>query len=295
MARMVIAITVFTLSSAWGSPQSAHLPKTMSSSDAASHLKTRVDPVFPPLAKLAKLGGTVSLSVVISPSGDVASVRVVSGHPLLVKSAIDAVKQWKYKPFLEDGVPVAVAAPVDVEFPGGATATEESARERFFPLERECRELVNSGKLREAEKTCGDAVEISNQLPPGSVLERSGARSFLAHAILLQRRFSEAIPLYEEALKLDQGYLKPNDADLATDYANLGRAYFMAGDTGRADKLYEISVSTFEAAIKNLPSMRENYIRRLKRTLDEYANLQDSQGQSDAAAQLRRKSAALAP
>jgi periplasmic protein TonB len=58
----------------------------------------------------------VVLKVEISPEGDVTDLSLVSGHPLLVPAAIDAVKQWKYKPYLLNGQAVTVETQVSVSF-----------------------------------------------------------------------------------------------------------------------------------------------------------------------------------
>ena len=234
-------------------------PKTVSTVDANSHIAHRVEPVVPPLAKAARVGGKVKLHVIISPSGDVSAVTVISGHPMLAPAAIEAVKQWKYKPFAEKGNPSAVATDVELDFPGGMSENESDVRNRFFPIEKECRELVNAEKYTDAEQRCRQAVALSNELPSEVILERSDAKTLLANAIFLQHRFSEAISLYEQALELDKGYRKPDDADLASDYANLGRAYAMQGELPRADDLYSKAIATFRAAIEGLPSMYENY------------------------------------
>jgi protein TonB len=60
--------------------------------------------------------GTVQLSVQIGPDGTVQDVQLLSGHPLLVQAAIDAVKQWVYQPTLLNGNPVSVLTTVDVNF-----------------------------------------------------------------------------------------------------------------------------------------------------------------------------------
>jgi TonB family protein len=75
-----------------------------------------VAPVYPLLARQARIQGIVTLKAVISKSGDVESLQLVSGHPILAPSAIEAVKQWKYKPFLVDGEPVEVETTVQVNF-----------------------------------------------------------------------------------------------------------------------------------------------------------------------------------
>ena len=76
----------------------------------------KVDPVYPPLARQARIQGTVILKVVISKSGDVENIKLFSGHPMLAPAAIDAVKQWKYKPYLLNGEPVEVETRVTVNF-----------------------------------------------------------------------------------------------------------------------------------------------------------------------------------
>ena len=76
----------------------------------------RIDPIYPPLAIRARIQGIVKLNVVISKEGAVKNVSVVSGHPLLVPSALEAVKQWSYQPTLLNGNPVEVVTEVTVPF-----------------------------------------------------------------------------------------------------------------------------------------------------------------------------------
>jgi len=77
---------------------------------------TKVEPVYPPLARQAEVQGSVILKVQISKSGDVVNIQLVSGHPLLAPAAIDAVKRWKYKPYLLNGNLVEVETQVTVNF-----------------------------------------------------------------------------------------------------------------------------------------------------------------------------------
>jgi len=76
----------------------------------------RVDPVYPPLALQARISGIVKFSVTISKEGTVVNTMLISGHPLLIQAALDAVKQWVYQPTLLNGAPVEVATEVDVKF-----------------------------------------------------------------------------------------------------------------------------------------------------------------------------------
>jgi len=82
----------------------------------AAKLVNRVQPMYPPLARQTRISGTVKLHAIISKDGAVRELQVVSGHPLLVQSALDAVKQWRYQPTLLNGEPVEVDTEIDVIF-----------------------------------------------------------------------------------------------------------------------------------------------------------------------------------
>jgi protein TonB len=73
-------------------------------------------PTYPPLAKQARISGTVRFTAVIGRDGSIQNLTLVSGHPLLVQSATEAVKQWRYKPTLLNGEPVEVVTQIDVNF-----------------------------------------------------------------------------------------------------------------------------------------------------------------------------------
>jgi periplasmic protein TonB len=75
-----------------------------------------VPPVYPDIAKQARVQGVVILECTISPQGRVTDVKVLRGIPLLDQAAIDAVKQWVYTPTLLNGVPVPVIMTVTVNF-----------------------------------------------------------------------------------------------------------------------------------------------------------------------------------
>ena len=73
-------------------------------------------PVYPPLAKQARIQGVVKLSAIIAKDGTIQHLEVISGHPLLIPSALEAVKQWVYQPTLLNGEPVEVVTQIDVNF-----------------------------------------------------------------------------------------------------------------------------------------------------------------------------------
>lgn len=82
----------------------------------ASKLQYKVAPVYPELARAARIQGVIVLEAVISTTGQVFDLKVVTGHPLLISAAIDAVKQWVYEPTLLNGQPTEVITTVTVNF-----------------------------------------------------------------------------------------------------------------------------------------------------------------------------------
>lgn len=83
---------------------------------AEVNLITRVEPEYPPLAKAARIQGTVEFTATIGSDGVIKNLQLVRGHPLLVNAAKEAVLQWKYRPTFLNGNPIAVTAPVKVTF-----------------------------------------------------------------------------------------------------------------------------------------------------------------------------------
>ena len=89
----------------------------------AANLIRKVTPVYPPLAKQARVQGTVRFIATVGREGDIIHLQLVSGHPLLVPSATAALQQWTYSPTLLNGQPVEVITQVDINY----TLSEELA------------------------------------------------------------------------------------------------------------------------------------------------------------------------
>jgi protein TonB len=79
-------------------------------------IQHRVDPVYPMLARQAHVQGEVVLRATISKDGHIESVQLVSGHPMLAAAAVNAVSQWRFRPYVLNGSPVEVEAQVIVNF-----------------------------------------------------------------------------------------------------------------------------------------------------------------------------------
>jgi len=76
----------------------------------------KIQPNYPPLARQARIQGSVLLQAVISKEGAIENLRLISGHPMLAPAALEAVKQWRYKPYILNGEPVEVETQITVNF-----------------------------------------------------------------------------------------------------------------------------------------------------------------------------------
>ncbi|MGA3211175.1 MAG: energy transducer TonB [Terriglobales bacterium] len=83
---------------------------------AEGKLVHRVQPVYPPLARTARIQGQVILQAIISKTGEITGLKVIQGHPMLQGAALEAVKQWRYEPYLLNGEPVEVDTTITVNF-----------------------------------------------------------------------------------------------------------------------------------------------------------------------------------
>lgn len=101
-----VAVAVL-LSGASGFSQSG------STDESKRKIKSKIAPVYPELARRMNVSGKVKIEVVIAPDGHVKSTRVVGGHPLLVQTCQDAVKEWKFVPSSEETTQI-----VEFEFHG---------------------------------------------------------------------------------------------------------------------------------------------------------------------------------
>ena len=136
-----LAILVLSFPAAAQQPSAAVTPPPqipqrvrISRGVAQGLLVRKVDPVYPPLARQARISGTVVLRALIGTDGSIENLTLVSGHPMLAPAAIEAVKQWKYQPYLLNGQPIKVDTEVQVNFalspPSAADAVASGLSDR---------------------------------------------------------------------------------------------------------------------------------------------------------------------
>lgn len=109
--------------------------------EAATHLVHAVRPVYPEIAVVARIQGTVVFHVVVATSGSVKKLQYIAGPPILMRAGANAVTQWKYRPFLDNGAPVEAMTTVVVPFGSGTMACDSLAE--HSELARKLQALVS--------------------------------------------------------------------------------------------------------------------------------------------------------
>ncbi len=274
-------------------------PVEVSQASAAEHLAKRVEPVYPPLAKAARVQGTVTLKVVISKEGAVRDVKTLSGSPILLSAATNAVKQWQYKPFMVEGNAAEVSTVIEVPFSLGISEAdykrEQEASEKYFKQEEKCRGLLQQGDYANAEQACSPLVQLASQLPAERRMERLTAYQYAGHAEFGQKKFSDALGFYKQELGIAEVALKPTEAELGYAYRDVARGLRGTGDLQQARTQYERAVKRLELAHDNIDSafLKNKYQGTLKSVLREYALVLRKAGDEAAAATAEQKADAI--
>ena len=160
-SRIAVSAGLLLVLLGTGIPQEAPQNRpTIDPNVAEGNLLYKEEPVYPQMAKIAKVEGDVVIKAYITKTGSIENLRAVSGHPILIQSAMDAVRQWKYKPFLLNGEPVAVETTVTVKYrlpspprkvrisSGVAASNKISGKDPDYPLEAKRQNIQGDVVLR---------------------------------------------------------------------------------------------------------------------------------------------------
>ncbi len=280
-------------------PPILHAQTRLGTEQADQLILEKPEASYPPLARQMRLQGTVKADVTVSEFGTVSSTKVVSGHPLLVTAALDAVKKYRYKPYLIDGKAAPFITTVEVPFSVGIPKKEydeqQSVNERYFNEADKCRALLKEQKSVEAEEVCKAAVPIADQLPESQGLTKRLAYENVGHALMAQRRFQEALDFYTRSFSLAQTAVKETDAELGWAYRNLALANHGLGNLDKARELYGKAEKTLQLASDNIgmDALKQRYQQGLKEILKYHAVAAEQAGATTEAEELRKRLAAM--
>lgn len=113
---MVVLNLLLGVAGIFAQSVSTDIPKKVSHAEASGAAVTKVAPEYPGIARQLKIEGLVELEALVTETGAVEKVNIVSGNPILTKPAVEALKRWKFSPFQSEGKTVKALAQVSMTF-----------------------------------------------------------------------------------------------------------------------------------------------------------------------------------
>ncbi len=299
--RFVSALACTVLLASIAAAQTPITLHPIDETEARKNLIAHPEPVYPPIARAAQVQGDVLIAAVIDPNGKVTSEKILSGPPMLQQAALDAVRQWTFKPFELNGAATAVTTTFKIAFqiykPGeGPSAAQEKAAQAWFPLADKCRTALRGQNKEDAVNYCKQALDMSMQagdITSSDQLGRMNSYQYYGHALLLLGRFQEALDQENKAIDEAKKCLTDTDQEYAMPFfwramaeANLGQVDATLADLQTAEAVHR-------QAIIHLPEMKKIYSQYLASILRQHAALLDQLGRTDEANKLRTEAASL--
>jgi TonB family protein len=242
MMRLVFLLLVLT-----NSTLGQTLPRVRSE-EAAKHLVSSTPPIYPALARQGRISGDVLLEIAVAPDGKTRVRHVISGHPLLVDSAVIAVSGWRFRPFFIDGKPATVVTVLIVPFDNNeaqhpASLAQAAFQYDFWTTERLAQAALAGGNLQAAETQLKKAQEL---LAPVAgewrdILSRSQWFLDSGNLSKAQQKYDEAERNYHAGLELLQKGDK-GTPEVAAALAGLGALYL-------EEKRYDLALDDLSRAI----------------------------------------------
>jgi TonB family protein len=265
-------------------------------SEVARHIVKAVPPDYPSLAAVAHIQGRVSLGLTIAPDGSVTQLRAISGHPMLLPAALDAVRRWKYQPFLVNGASVPVQSSVYILF---ALGPEAGLEQKYYAQEVECRDLLRANRNEEAGKTCSTALETAKALKSEGFGLRIAAYGNAGLAAYHLNLAPDALQDFQERLKQAKKELPPDSEEWFNVYHDLALTFQASGQMEQAENEYRETEKALIAEKKSLDrsSSSKEYIARqqaqvrvqMGQTVTEHAALLRQMGRNSQADELERQ------
>jgi TonB family protein len=167
----------------------------------AAQLIRQVAPVYPPIAKTAHISGTVVLHAIIGKDGTVEDLQFVSGPPLLLKSAMDAVKQWQYKPTLLMGEPVRVDTTISVVYQLDVKNRNNAAESSEPPGAADSSAEPAGDTSRDAAKDASASQDAASVSVPANPPAPKPIRMRLGGTVALANLVHRVSPVYPQSAK----------------------------------------------------------------------------------------------
>jgi TonB family protein len=245
---------------------------TIPADQARENLTTFVQPEYPPLAKAAHIAGIVRASFKVDETGSVMDLKLISGHPMLAAAALDAIRKWKYKPFVINGKPSAVRTEAQVSIPENITQLEIDKERKFqndyWENERAGRAALDKGDLTTAEAKLSLAAAAAKERGDDKWMELADVMTMLGDVKERQKEYSTAEDLLKESLAIHRKHQRQDEAEVAGAEFNLAALYVQMQRFSEAEPLLMDAAKIWELRISDtpMPEAKADYGKHLALT-----------------------------
>lgn len=228
---------------------------TVSESEALSHVLTRPAQPYPPQAATAKIEGDVVLDVTIDPSGNVESLKLVSGHPLLAPAALQFVKQWIFRPFYADVVRARANTQITVHYSLFASQAERQMETHFLQTYWPAWNAGESALAKQDFVTAKQQFEIARdeaaKLGQANWQELANALARLGAVEYRQKNYAAGEPYLLQSLQVQQSHRDADAPEIADALGNLGQLYMAENQFGKAEPILLKAVEIYDAHLQD--------------------------------------------
>jgi protein TonB len=257
---------------------------------ALKQLVKRVDPTVPLIAVNARIGGTVTLDIVVGLKGTVEDARIVSSaNPLLNEAALVAVRQWVFTPLVVKGKPTRAQVLVDVDF---AIAARVETQDAYSAAWDKCQRASSAGQA-DAVAVCEALGRLADNLPVDRWRMKAEALSTVGNAHLLSKDVQGALRHFEQALHILMDN-SPSDVDVANLHAIVGFVHVQALAFEKADGALSKALDLFDQLVSESPGLLGRIRDNLDQLLAIYSSVKRIMGDTAAAAALDARRSSLA-
>jgi len=242
LVPIIILVGIVPAASARQSQDREEAPKIIRKSGGVlqSSAVKRVEPSYSPLAKAARISGTVVVEVTLDEGGNVIAARAISGHPLLKDSAVSAAKAWEFKPTLLQGVAVKVIGTITFNFHIDHTEDIEALRKKVAEDPNSAELHADLAEMLRIDSRFEEAIaEFSRALELGG--ESTVVLFQFGETYNAMGKVSESIEKYQKALNLNT-----DPEFVALIQMRLGEAFVRQGNN-------EEALTTFKQVIVARP------------------------------------------
>lgn len=299
MSKLFVLLMALVMVGGFTGAQSVPM---ISDKEARSHLLKGVDPLYPPIAQVAHVAGEAVMYVDIDAEGNVTKMKAVSCPPMLVTSAAEAVRGWKFAPFQVDGKDAAVTVEIKLAFPTLEPRPESKIDAKIAGTLAGRRESCLAAERKQAWtkaiELCKDAVTTTESFPQESVRSREILQAHVAYgrAFAGNDQWQEALEQFLHATGVAKRYLYQWDPAL-------GDVVFLTAATETrlkknddADISYSTAEKVYRDAIAKFSANKDSINNfRLAEVLARHAAVVDEMGRTQDAAKMREEAKAIDP